>query len=69
MKKELELLINKVEKCHEDDEFKGYKASPLLKEMVKLLEDNYQEAVDVLASGISSDCFNIAKTSSQSSST
>lgn len=49
MKKELELLINKVEKCHEDDEFKGYKASPLLKEMVKLLEEDYQEAADVLA--------------------
>ena len=49
MKKELELLINKVEKCHEDDEFKGYKASPLLKEMIKFLEDNYQEVADILA--------------------
>ena len=41
-------LAEAVNACEENEEFKGYKASPLLKEMVKLLEDNLEDDKDIL---------------------
>ena len=42
-------LIDKIEEiAAEDDDFKGYKVSPLLKEIVNLLEDNNDKEQDTL---------------------
>ena len=41
-------LITKAASCEEEDSFKGYKASPILKEIVKVLEENASEEKETL---------------------
>ena len=46
---EIKQLIKQVEACDVDDEFKGYKASPLLRKMVELLSQNEVDEQETLS--------------------
>ena len=44
----LNKLMDEVNAFYEDDEFKGYKASPLLKEIINLIKDNNDDEKETL---------------------
>ena len=49
MEKEIKHLMKEVDACVLDEELKGYKASPILKKMVELLEQNEDEGEEALS--------------------